>query len=107
MWHLVRAFSLVYLKVMLQYFGSKYFGEEGERYSHGPLFFFFLVSDRLGLGMGALIEMCQRITNRNTAFYFSLKIITLVLVNDFQMGYMKQSITKGIVWLSKGDCRRC
>lgn len=45
--------------------------------------------------------------NRNAAFYFSLKIITSVLVNDFQMVYVKQSVAKGIVWLSKGDCRGC
>lgn len=75
----------------------------------------FLVYDRLGLGVGALIEVCQGGSinwsvpknSRNAGVYFSLKIITSVLVNDFQMVYMKQSVAKGMVWLSKRDCRGC
>lgn len=63
----------------------------------------FLVYDRLGLGVGALIEECQGGSvnwivpknSRNAGVSFSLKIITSVLVNDFQMVYMKQSVPKG------------
>lgn len=33
--------------------------------------------------------------NRNAEVYFPLKIIALVLANDFQMVYVKQSVAKG------------
>lgn len=57
-WHLVRAVSLAYFKVMLWYFGS-FWGGRGEIQPWSSLGFpFFLVYDGLGLGAGALIEVC-------------------------------------------------
>lgn len=44
------------------------------------------------------------ITDLGLGFYFSLKIIAWVLVNDFHMMYMKQRVAEGVVW---GACRGC
>lgn len=88
-WHLVLAFCLMYLEVMLQYFGFMVFwGGRGEMEPGNSVFFSFLLYERLGPGVRALAEVYQRIIE-TAGFYFSLKIVAAVLANDFQTVYVK------------------